>query len=1031
MTSGIDEWLTIHDLVEYRRAFAEHEIRLSDLPLLTEDDLKELGLPIGPRRRAMAAIAKLGADRPAPQVTSPGKTATDGPEVRHLTLMFADLVGSTKLSEEMDIEAYRDLIHDYQVTCSHAVRRHHGHLAQFIGDGVVAYFGYPGAGEDDAERAVLAGLEVCRMMAERRVPGRDPVQVRIGIATGDVVIDARDNANVLAFGEAPNLAARIQQVTAPGTVAVSDETRSLLGVNFTCDLIGEREFKGFSRPARIWTVREAREPALRFQSRQHGTITPMVGREAELLLLEKRWQAATRNGAQVVILSGEAGIGKSRLAEELDARIPRDTRQRLSFQCLPNHEGSSLHPVIGAINNMARISRTDTGAQRLEKLRRWLSGVTDRADALYPVFAHLLSIPMPSVPDQSELPPEQMKAQLQEAIVALLRELAGRKPLLILFEDLHWIDPSTEELIDLLFERLQSAPVLMVCTTRPDYQPRWQGLANVTSLTVSRLDMRHARQLLRSLIEQLDMPPDLESRIIAKTDGVPLFLEEMTRMVRQRLEASRSGQGIDHALALPATLKDLLRAQIDNLATPRDFVSVCAAIGRPIIPAMLQAVSGEPDETFKRYLDQLVDAQILVRRRVGEGANYFFRHALIQDAIYELMLPSRARRLHLRIAETVSEQFPEIAARMPEQVAHHFALSGQHARARNCWRAAAERAARRTATEETLNHLHAALAENARIEDEDERDTHELALRRLLNVALNTHAFGSIEVRDNRDRLHQLLRKTGASAHDMFMSLIVRYGTQLMLGDTSGALELCREMEGIATATEDPTQEAMVAHSMGMTCFMMGTFDEAIRYFDKALQAREAIDPEEMFAVYAADIQPVDTAMRVWAQVCSSGGQGDLDGALRTVEQEPHDFSQCFALSILAAAQQMSGDVEAVASLSAAALEISERRKFQYWKAWSAILHGWAVARSGDPPGGIDELTRGIDDYLATGSTQMSLYARTLLADAWRVAGDHKEGLAIIEAVRADPLARTIRYQSFLTDFVEAALNSAADPKVS
>ncbi|GGH21088.1 Predicted ATPase [Cribrihabitans marinus] len=1025
MGGGLDEWLEIHGFVEYRRALEEHDIRFIDLPLLTEEDLKELGLPIGPRRRFLAAIKTMSADLQVAQASRFGGPASKQPEIRHLTLMFVDLVGSTQLSDELDIETYRDLVHEYQTICSNAVRRHHGHLAQFQGDGVIAYFGYPSAEEDDAERAVLTGLEICTVISHLSAPGREPIKVRIGIATGDIVIDLREGHNALALGEAPNLASRIQAVTQPGTVAVSDDTKALLGANFECEMNGDYEFKGFSDPVRIWTVRDASVPELRFESRRRGKTTPIVGREGELLLMESRWHSTLRNSSQFIALCGEAGIGKSRLAEELSARIPREDRLKLSFQCLPNHGGSAFHPVIAAVNHAARITRTDDTDERLRKLRRLLSAWTDKSDTAFPVFARLLSIPLSPEPEHQEVPPEQLKEQFQDVMVGILRELATKKPLLILFEDLHWVDPSTEDLIDLFIEVLRDTPVLIICTFRPSYQPRWQGLARVTSLTISRLEDRHSRQIVHSMNEQQSIPPELEAQIIAKTDGVPLFLEEMTRMIHQRLDAAHTRATFGNALALPETLKDLLRARIDNLATPHDFVSVCAAIGRSIIPAMLPAVTGKSAETIKRLLDHLTEAQILTRRPVGDGTSYHFRHALIQEAAYELMLPSRARKLHQRIAETIVNDFPDLAARMPEQLAHHYSLSNMPENARDAWREAAEHAARQFATEETINHLRAALAENAKVGDVAARDVQELAIRRLLNVALNTHAFGSQEIRENRDRLHQLLDKTSASVQDKFLAKVVQYGTQLMLGEIDNGLKICREMQEIAGLTSDPTMAAISAHSMGMTRFMSASFDDAISCFDEALRLREYIAPDDIFAFYAADIRPVDIAMKAWAVVCRSGEHPELEGLLAAVGEEPHDFSHCYALSILAATHQVAGDVEAVMDLCAKAQEISDKRKFQYWSAWNAILHGWAIARSGDPSAGISELSRGIEDYLATGSTQMTLYARTLLADAWRAAGDFETGLATIEAVREDPLSRSIRYQSVLTESVEAALIAA------
>ena len=1027
MASRLNEWLQFNELADYSDLFAKQDIRLSDLPHLTEGDLKELGLPIGARRRLLVAVSHLDGALPEAKATGLHLQPSGASEVRHLTFLFADIAGSTRLSESLDIEAYRNLLHDYQSACAKAVEAHHGHLAQFQGDGVVAYFGYPTATEDDAERAVFAGLQICRSMASLVVSTGEPIKVRVGIATGDAVIDTRDGYRVHALGEAANLAARIQSEAAPGTVAVSDETKSLLGANFDCALAGKHKLKGFSDPINIWIVRGAHEARLRFQSRQHGKVTPLVNRQDELLLLKRRWDVAQTQGLQVVMLCGEAGIGKSRLVEELSDGIARDSRWRLSFQCLPNHGASAFHPVIAFIVHAARILRTDDTARRMEKLTGLLSEWSDQPDRILPVFARLLSIPPSSPSDQIDTPPEEMKGQLRDALIGIVRHLARTRPLLIQFEDLHWIDPSSEDLFDMIVEGLEDAPVLAICTYRPDYKPRWIGLAGTTSLTISRLETRYSRQMVRNMIARTEVPPELEMQIIDKTDGVPLFLEEMTRMIDERIASAQTGVTQEDALSLPATLKDLLRAQIDKVSAPQDFVSLCAVIGRSIMPEMLQKATGETKDTVKRMLEQLIEAQILVRRRNGDGTRYFFRHALIQDAVYDLMLPSKARALHERVAETLAQHFPEIATRMPEQLAYHYTSSGLSAQARDAWHKAAQRAAGQVATEETIQHLRSALAENDKIEDELERSTQEIELRRSLNLALNTYAFGSMEIRENQDRLHELLRKTNASAHDIFLGLTVQYGTHLMLGDTESALHINQEMRQIAEATDDTVMAAISAHSEGMTQFMSASFDDAIRCFEEALELRRDIQPDAGFAFYSADIRSVDTAMTAWAKVCRGEEHPPLQDALVEVIDEPHDFSKCYALNILAAANQMVGDVETVIRLSEAAHEISNKRKFQYWSAWSGILHGWAVARAGDPSIGLEELVRAIDDYVATGSTQMTLYARTLLADAWYMAGDIETGLSVIANVRADPLAKAIKYQAKITETVEAKLRTGTE----
>ncbi|MEM8541816.1 MAG: AAA family ATPase, partial [Pseudomonadota bacterium] len=703
MPDELEKWLELHGLSQYAEAFLEQDVRVSDLPNLTKNDLIEIGLPIGPRRRMLVAISQMT------QTAHPKKNAPKAPEVRHLTLMFSDLVGSTQLSEELDIETYRNLLHDYQSLCTKAIAAHYGHLAQFQGDGVVAYFGYPKAEEDDAERAVLAGIEICRNMAELASQGREPMQARIGIATGNVVVESR-GGHGLALSDVPNLAARIQAVADPGTVAVSSDTRELLGRNFDCKPLGSYEFKGFSEPVDIWWVHGVNEAELRFRARQRGSIAPMVGRGSELLQLKKCWDDVRVDGTKVVSICGEAGMGKSRLVEAFNETVSTKDRLRLNFQCLPNHSGSVFFPVTQAIAQTARFARKDTESQRLAKLQRLLSKWTDDQKAALPVVAHFLSIPLPTLPEQPSTPPEQMKEQFLEVFVAAMQRLADKKPLVLLFEDLHWVDPSSEELIGFLVEHLKSAPVLILCTYRTDYEPPWIGHANNTSITLTRLGESQSRQMLGILAGSFDISPELEAQIITKTGGVPLFLEEMVRMVEHRLAKMNSDHSQNDALSLPSTLKDLLTALIDNLVVPRDFVSVCAAISRSIIPEMLAEISRLSEQVVRTRLDQLINAKVLVRHGEGDGTYYLFRHALIQDAAYELLLPSQARALHRTIADVIALQFPEIASKTPEQLARHYSLSGTPDLARDTWKEAAERAAQQSATEEVIFNLNEAIS---------------------------------------------------------------------------------------------------------------------------------------------------------------------------------------------------------------------------------------------------------------------------------------------------------------------------------
>lgn len=1036
-------WLERHSLGKHHDLFVEHSIDLEIISELDEADLAELGLTLGDRKRVMRALRSFNetttklpglseyhdpfliASAPDPEL--PGAT-----ERLHVTMVIADLVESTALSNELDLEEFRDVMHRYQNFAMEVIRRHHGHVAQFIGDAVTAYFGYPTAAEDDAERAVLAGLEICDNLSKHMSLPNRKTQARLGIATGDLVVEEHSMREGLAFGDTPNLAARIMATTEPGTVAISESTKRLLGAAVECAWLGKHALKGFTEPQGIWRVQAARNPGLRFRARQKGRILPLVGREDEMRLLKSRWQTVVRGQRQTVLLSGEAGIGKSRLVEALAEQIDADGGFRLNFQCSVHDQGNAFFPLVSFMNLAASIRRSDSPKQQASKLRRllreWYSD-ENVEEALAP-FASLLSIPAEACNLDAELAPEQLKPDLQRVLTDLAIRLSDRGPVMLLFEDLHWVDPSTEELIDLLIERLRDRPVMILCTSRPKYRFRWSGLAGVTWLSIAPLEDRYASEIVRNALSGKTVGADLEARIIEKSDGVPLFLEEMARMVRRRLDDPMASHEDRDTIALPSTLKDLLRAKFDSLTTEREIVAVCAAIGRNIYPSMVQAVTGTSYEAARLILDYLAEVEILVPRGNEPDRSYFFRHALFQEAAYDLMLTSRARALHRRIAETIANSFPDLALQQPDVLAQHYTRADMPVEARDAWRNAATHAASRSATEETIRHLENAIDQNAKIEDRALREAEEIALRKMFNVALNTRAFGSRPVLDNMKRLHELLLGAASTPEDAFLALHVQFGAQLMLGDASTALAMCDDFDQIAEDCENATMKALAAHNRGMAAFMLGQFDQAIAQFELAITWREQCTIDDILCYHAADTGLVDMAMSCWARSLSgdkpNGVRDEIEAAIERLTSEEHEFSRCYALNILATSYQALGDAHALIGLVDEARKVSEDRNFQYWGAWSAIIRGWARARTGEANSGINELTQGLEAYLATGSTQIRQFARTLLADAYLCSGDVDSALATIESVNADQREGGICYHQAIAARVEKEIHAAS-----
>ena len=1014
-------WLAEFSLSQYHDVLVENAIDLDVLPELTEADLIEIGMSLGDRRRLLRAARPKapGFAETAPDFEE-GPTASEA-ERLHLTFMFVDLSGSTALSNELELEEYRDLLHQFQDFCTEIIRAHNGYVAQFIGDAVTAYFGFPRAEEDDAERAVLAGWDMCSKIATLSEKVGRKMDLRVGIATGDVVVDEQLARDGLAMGKTTNMAARLQAVADLNTVAIGEATHDLLGGSFDCEWRGKQNLKGIGEPVGVWVLQGVNEPEMRFQARQRGQTVPFVDREDEMHLLQSRWKAVMNGSKQVVLLSGEAGIGKSRIVEELTKHTQRDNCLRLNFQCAPTQSANAFYPVISLISHQAGILHSDEREEREAKLERFVAEWYPGNEMAFPVFSSLLSISQGA----DGLPPEVIKEQLHVLAIDYFSRLAAKRPLLLLFEDLHWIDPSTDDLIERFITAFAGQRVLILCTTRPGYRDRWVGLAGVTSLSIARLDAVKSEQLVRDILSDGSVPPEIATMIVEKTDGVPLFVEEMSRMVRERYaEAGNVGEGL---LALPETLKDLLRAKIDTMASAREIVPICAAIGRSFAPRMVQSISGHTLDSVRSMLEQLATAQILTVRGGGREPSYTFRHAMIQEAAYELMLPSRARALHKRIAEVIVGRFPDTARADPGALAQHYERAEMPAEARDAWREASVLSSSRSATEETIRHLEAGLVQNALIKDLDERDVQEIRLRKMLNLALDTKAFNSTDVFDNFDKLHALLRKTGETGPDVFLALHVQFGSFLMSEDAEKALDLCKELEAVADQQDNVMMRALHAHNVGMAQFMLGHFAKALAAFDKAMTYREGTTGQQIFQFHTSDIRVVDVAMVAWAHALGETGDAAdaLDRAAALAADEPHDFSRCFALNIMASACQALGDTERLLGLVDAALAISEPGKFEYWNAWSAILRGWAKAKTGSTGPGIAELQRGIEQYMATGSSQIRSFGRTLLAEAYLCAGEIERGLDQIERVRSAQDKSSVRFHLAMTDRIEAALRAA------
>ncbi len=755
MSIDVADWLRGLGLGQYAPAFAANDIDGEVLPELTADDLTGLGIKsIGHRRKLLAAIAALRGAAPEP-VTEipPTATAAIGSEAerRQLTVMFCDLVGSTPLSTRYDPEDLREIVGAYHRCVADTVARFAGFVAKYMGDGVLVYFGYPEAHEDDAERAVRAGLAVIEAVGKLET-AEERLNVRLGIATGLAVVGdligegAAQERGVV--GETPNLAARLQGLAAPNTLVIGEATRRQIGGLFDLVELGPQALAGFAAPQPAWRVIGESGMLSRFEALRSGT-TPLVGRDEEVELLTRRWQQAKIGEGRVMLISGEPGIGKSRLTAALSERIEDEPHTRVRYFCSPHYQDSALYPFIAQLERAAGFARDDTVEAKLGKLRGLLApGARDADDVA--LLAELLSLPSSAA--DLNLSPQRKREKLFEAMLDQLEAEAGHQPVLMVFEDAHWIDPTSRELLDLTVNRVRQLPVLLAISFRSEFQPPWTGRPHVTRLALNRLGEREGEALVQKLAGNAGLAAEIVAEIVARTDGVPLFVEELTRAV---LESAAQGDRVAAVLAttslaaqsVPATLHASLIARLDRLGpAAKEIAQIGAVLGREFAYELIEPVATRPERELQAALFQLSDAGLLFCRGTAPHSSYLFKHALVQDAAYSTLLRGRRQELHARVARALEERFPGRAETQPEILAHHFARGGIPIAAVDFWIKAGDLARRRSSYAEAAAHLLKGLELIPVLPEPKARAGKELAIQNALGqIHMATKGYGSAE----------------------------------------------------------------------------------------------------------------------------------------------------------------------------------------------------------------------------------------------------------------------------------------------
>ncbi len=880
-------WLRGLGLERYEQAFRDNEIDWEVLPKLTSNDLRDIGVAaVGHRRKLLDTIAALGATVPAATVTAASgdaPTPADA-ERRQLTVMFCDLVGSTALSARLDPEDLRAVIGAYHRCCAAVIERGGGFVAKYMGDGVLAYFGYPRADEHDAERAMRAGLTLVDAVARLDTAAGAPLQVRVGIGTGLVVVGdligqgaAQEQAVV---GETPNLAARLQALAAPGTVVIGPSTRRLAGGLFDYEDLGAVEIRGLAAPVVASRVLRESEAESRYEALR-ATRTPLVGRDEELALLQRRWQQAKSGEGCVVLVSGEPGIGKSRLAQSLLEQLAGEPHTRLRSFCSPHHQDSALYPTITQLERAAGFRREDTTHQRLDKLGALLAQATNDLGEAAPLLAVLLSIATVERYPPLNLTPQKQKEKTLQALVAQVEGLAARQPVLMLFEDAHWSDPTSLELLDLIIDRVPALPVLLIITFRPEFTPPWIGRPDVTSLGLNRLAPRQRAEMIAGVTGGKALPEEIADQIVDRTDGVPLFVEELTKAVVESGILTDAGDrytavGPLPALAIPATLQASLLARLDRLAPVREVAQIGAALGWQFSHELIGAVAPMPPAQLGEALAQLVGAELIYRLGTPPDAEYSFKHALVQDVAYSTLLRSRRQQLHARIATTLEGRFPEIVAAQPALLARHCTEAGQNEKAIDYWLGAGRQAWGKSMLAEAVALLRRGLALVPALPDNDRRRETELDLQIALGRALiASRSWGAPELGKVYSRARELA-STLNRPRALLFALWGQFMDQWARRDVKQARRLAAELRELGDAAGDVPTQMMGCHAGELMCFLLGEFTRGRAYLERGLALYNPADRRSYSELVSDDARVRLRLFSCWLLACL----GYLDRAL-------------------------------------------------------------------------------------------------------------------------------------------------------
>ena len=941
------------------------------------------------------------------------RSAIDEGERRHLSVMFSDIVGSTALSELLDPEDLQTICRNYRATCSKVIGLYKGHIALCIGDGILAYFGYPAAREDDARRAIQAGLGVIEAIGEirerlLRETGAE-FGVRVGIHTGLVVIDAADGKDVLGSpmaGNTINIAARIQSAAEANTLVISSATHKLTRGFFEAVDYGVHKLKGISQAVQLYRIIHESTARSRLDAAS-GRLTPLAGRDEELRVIFRRWHRAQEGSGQVILLSGEAGIGKSRLVLALKERAGNDPASWLiEWRCSPYHQDSSFFPVIDFLERVSlKFERNDSPSTKLLKIEGFvLQYGLDGAEAA-PLLASLLSVPIGDQNETAALTPQRRKQKTIETLIRILLKRAWRQPVLFVVEDLHWVDPSTLELLDQLIAQVPTQRILIFLTSRPQFVPHWPQEQQFAKMDLHGLSKKHAAEVIRRVADNNDLAPEAIDQIIARTDCVPLFLEELTKaLLESNMMLEKDGRyeisAPLHTLGVPATLQDLLASRLDRVQGTKVVAQLAATIGREITYEMLAAIPGRHKQGLRTKLERLVQAGILYHKGESPDDTYIFSHVLMRDSSHASLLKSRRREYHGQIAETIEEKFPKIAETRPELLAHHYTEAALLRKAVEYWLLAGTRASRQSATKEAISHLRRGLALVEMLPEPALQASLELELQAAIGPALiAVKGFGDYEVGQVYARAGEISARLGDGPL-LFRVLWGQWVYYLVKDDLQKARSLSLEMKRLGEQSGDSTMLIEAHWTLGDTLFWLGKLQESRANLERAIELYEPQKHHANAYIYGQDPGVAAycyAGYTYFALGFPEKAAAAQQSAFRLAQSLKHPFSIGWALAFRFMIDVFNRDHASALEAADKTIAYCTEQAYLFWLYAATIVRGWAIANLGDPAKGVAILEQGLRGWEVIGSIIVRPVFLGLLGEAQALCDDLENALASVE----------------------------------